>query len=1126
MQTKGGLVQQREADASEEEEGLLQHAWEKGGISGSMNVRLDVTKPRDDWRGASPASRTTACAMRLATALQDPTQLAALLSRMGSTAAAAQALDALMGESGAAGDDASLPVLEDDDEEDVDEEDDAVVREEDEEEDDDENDHRVMDAEEEDDVEALADALKLVASVTAELQARVLFVTTQKKHETAMLSGRTHGVPMVSAPQVTSDACMNCAKSFSAFHRSRHCHSCGHSFCPKCSSQRQVLPKCFGYGTDAVRVCEKCSQWFHEALDGFFVAMSPPSRSPVDPAPVAVAPSIARRHSVSPVVHAAHSVLTPTPSASSPLTRSDVVPSSEDDMDAAEAEAADKRHLAALSSSAPVNSGSKRAWFSGHLRAMHVGDRLPRKNTRTDSDLSATDSTTERSLSRRTSKVNELTSPNPGDSSPLLLPSNMRSLSSAYQPEHEDKLQDAAEKLTTESEDEREDADDDVFEMDPEESAAPVESQPEAESADQQTDTNNEKPLHRKKSRKSKFSRSASFDFTNLHTPSNAATMTPVSSSNDLASAGTIGSSEDSSEASQLTSTPPDTPSMTGDRNSLRGKKKCFDDSDIVDARAKASDNATADVTLPATVLRFAVYKIGAKESQSLRRTLGFVKTNPVVDRYTLELDCSQGVVRCKSVFMHRFWSFHCDAVQQLTDGSVVGMASLVISQGGGQASHSLELKFANDEERDEFRQAVDKCRSTNKLQAMRVGSPPREVSVSAVGSSGSPISMNARKSISPLAGDGTESCPRDGEQSNGIDTNVSSPTLSADGSPDCCDDALVDPQWSLPCVKVQWLAGESPIKDTNVPAVLLIGPGGDTFDSSVVWGRIAGMLVVTNYRVVFMPLETACGNFRKSALGSIAYIPLFNITTTHVLYPNGRRPRSSRTYYTGLPSILSITCKDVRMMRVQLTGPLTHAEEKTVMLQALVTKLADVAQRYKPYEKDREIGQPFTLACTTPTDSSANNSFTSNRGAPQSNTSESDKHSGLEDIIAPTIITSYGPHSNSRAHTDSIGAGSPVLHPSASSMKLEMSGSFAFSYSIECPSPELDGWRLFAEEREFKRQIAGDLTVQPFLKVRIVASSSSFDPSYSLCVYCSIISTRGAIFVNRIRPSCCFRHP
>lgn len=1103
MQTNGGLVQQQqEADASEEEE-LLRHVWEKGG---SMDVRLDVATPREDWRGVSPASRSAAYAMRLATALQDPTQLAALLSRMGSTASAAQALAALMGESGAAGDDISLPVLEDDDEEDVDEEDDAVVREEDEEED--ENDQRpLMEEEGEDDAEALTDALKLVTSVTAELQTRLLFVTIQKKHETAMLSGRSHGVPMVRAPLVNSDACMNCTKSFSAFHRSRHCHSCGYSFCPKCTSQRQVLPKCFGYGTDAVRVCEKCSQWFHEALDGFFSAMSPPSKSAVADLPEP-APSIARRHSVSPVVHAAHSVLTPTPSASSPLTRSDVVPSSEDDMDATEADAADKRHLAALSSSAPVNSGGKRAWFSGHLRAMHVGDRLPRKNTRTDSDLSAADSS-ERSLSRRTSKVNELTSPNPGDSSPLLLPNNVRNLSSAYQPEHEDKLQDATtEKLTTGSEDEREDADDDddVFEMDPEESAAPVESQPEeAEGADQPTDTNSEKPLHRKKSRKSKFSRSASFDFTNLHTPSHAATMTPVSSSNDLASAGAIGSTEDSSEASQLTSTPPDTPSMTGDRNSLRGKKKCFDDSDIVDARAKASDNATADVTLPATVLRFAVYKIGAKESQSLRRTLGFVKTNPVVDRYTLELDCSQGVVRCKSVFMHRFWSFHCDAVQQLTDGSAVGMASLVISQGGGQASHSLELKFANDEERDEFRQAVDKCRSTNKLQAMRVGSPPTEVSVSAVGSSGSPISMNARKSISPLAGDGTDSCPKD--DANGIDGNVPSPTLSADSRADC-DEALVDPHWSLPCVKVQWLAGESPIKDTNVPAVLLIGPGGDTFDSSVVWGRIAGMLVVTNYRVVFMPLEAACGNFRKSALGSIAYIPLFNITSAHVLYPNGRRPRSSRTYYTGLPSILSITCKDVRMMRVQLTGPLTQAEERTVMLQALVTKLADVAQRYKPYEKDREIGQPFTLTCTTPTDSSANNSFTSNRGTPQhlssSNTSETDKHSGLEDIIAPTIITSNGPHSNSRAHSDSIGAGSPVLHPSASSMKLEMSGSFAFSYSIECPSPELDGWRLFAEEREFKRQIAGDLTVQPFLKVRTaVASTLSFDPTNSsLCVF------------------------
>jgi len=47
-------------------------------------------------------------------------------------------------------------------------------------------------------------------------------------------------------------------------------HSCGHSFCQKCASARQILPQKFGFGLTPVRVCDMCSLWFVNLLNNIY----------------------------------------------------------------------------------------------------------------------------------------------------------------------------------------------------------------------------------------------------------------------------------------------------------------------------------------------------------------------------------------------------------------------------------------------------------------------------------------------------------------------------------------------------------------------------------------------------------------------------------------------------------------------------------------------------------------------------------------------------------------------------------------------------------------------------------------------------------------------------------------
>ncbi|POM80038.1 Myotubularin-like protein, partial [Phytophthora palmivora] len=708
-----------------------------------------------------------------------------------------------------------------------------------EEEEEDENDEKPLDEEE---LEAAATALQTATRIVEELRLKMLlkageqmerqqqdndellFATTGSvmppplvlRSENSPINNGGPGVPVPGARIRSNSACNGCGKSFNPFHRSKNCSACGFAYCPKCSSKNVVLPSCFGYRDESVRTCDLCARWFQKAMDRYFDAMEltneqeqdatvhrgslgeitieekPRSASCVSNN-VSMPPSrtnngvlsvITRRSSVSSSDH----VTGPDEEiADASVENDDQVTNS-----ASTTSTSRRRHRHSSMSSTPSPSMNKnKPWFSGHLRAMHVNDRLPRKK-----------------------------------------------------------------KSRGESE------------------GGDAENSPEFRSSNARRESND-----RRKTRRSKFSRSASFDLTNLHA---AASPDSSSGSPDLKRCYTFGPDEGRIIAADIAS------NGSGRSNSVRSLK-AFDDSDIVDERAQPDSAAVkmkSEARLSAAVLRFAVYEMGAKETVGIRRTFGFTKANPVLDRYTLELDCRQRIVRAKSVFMHRFWSFHCDSVQAFEFGSSEGMAHLIVLN-GGQGSQSIELKFANDDEREQFKQAMDSCRSTN-LDRMR-GFASR-----------SAMSLPVKPELSSYVPDNLRSpTPQEPTTTFSIDTTTSIESdlelTHATG-----DSSAIDYP-SLQSIHVPLLPGELVVKDTELQATMLIGPASETYEASLVWGRIRGKIALTNYRVIFTPFDRVAVQPRCGGQGGIAYIPLFAITHVQLLYPGGRRTKSGRSYSAGM---------------------------------------------------------------------------------------------------------------------------------------------------------------------------------------------------------------------------------
>lgn len=781
-----------------------------------------------------------------------------------------------------------------------------------------------------------------------------------------------------------------------------------------------------------MRVCELCCSWFQNALERYFDVMElskTPKELEVSETPKEQEPSITTRQS-STAIGERSSMLTP----SSPLIASGTNDEEEEE-EPPKLRRRQSRH--SISVVAPQKSASK-PWFSGHLRAMHVGDRLPRKKTKTDGDLASADDESGDQDTRRRQVARSF------DSSAVMSPSpEGEQLQNGNEEkgddgilnhkEEEEAVAESGKHQDGVSQEAEQTGEEDIFQMEPVLASVvkPAPTQDSAEVKEGEEDDNSLERRHRKKtSKKSKFSRSASFDFTNLNS------ISPSSSTTSLVTAG----NDDASDTSS---------SRSGKATEKTGlpRPKCFDDSDIVDSRARtdASDNSQKNnADLPATVLRFAVYKTGGNDSQSLRRTLGFGKANPVLDRYSLELDCSQGIVRVKSVFMHRFWSFHCDAVQHLTVGSSSRAARLVVHS-GLQGNQTHELQFANEEEREEFKRAVENCRSTS-LRGMRQASVGASV----------PSSPQLDPSILQES-----SSPDDG--TSAIDASVHGEISSISVT---AESAGADAGY-----KFQLFSGEAVVKGTEFPSTLLIGPVGDNNEVSHTWGRIRGLIAVTNFRVLFVPSEQGYVPFRTALQGAAPYIPLFAITYVQILYPGGRRSKSSRTYSTGLPSIVVLNCKDVRVMRVQLEGPPHVSDERSQILLSVISRMADESQRIRTVER----GSPdaMLLTSSSPPTHLSLGSTTNGNGSRDDATETSGSTEGKDDMASTR--TFIGP----------AAAPSPVLRPgSPLEATLELSGSFASSYSLEYASPDVNGWNLFADEREFKRQIGGDPTVQPFFKV------------------------------------------
>ncbi|GMF24585.1 unnamed protein product [Phytophthora fragariaefolia] len=861
------------------------------------------------------------------------------------------------------------------------------------------------------------------------------------------------GVPVPRARARYNSGCQGCGKSFNPFNRSKNCAACGHAFCPKCSSKNVVLPSSFGYRDESVRTCDLCAKWVQKTLDRYFDAVemakvpeqdSSVHRGSMGEIMIEEKPRASSAFSSSVVpTSVGDGVLAATSGPRSSVSSPDPIPTYPDEENAADGGENDEQHVTSISSTSTSRRRHRhgsisstpsplmiknKPWFSGHLRAMHVSDRLPRKKkARGNSECDTENNSPElRSYTARRSRLGSVASAPSKTSEERQHLIEDTSGNSRTCSESEGVLASVSKSASTERG-----------------RSSLIASDKPAESS-----KNNDSNRPRRKARRSKFSRSASFDLTNL----SVASPDSLSGSPGMKRCNTFGPDEARSIAVDVVS---NGSSHSGSMRSM----KAFDDSDIVDKRAKldsAEVKLKSEANLSAAVLRFAVYEMGAKENTGLRRTFGFAKANPVLDRYTLELDCRQRIVRAKSVFMHRFWSFHCDSVQSFVFGSSEGMARLIVFN-GGQGNQSLELKFADDDEREEFKQAMDSCRSTN-LDEMRGLASQSGMSLRARPEPpASPVPDNLRSPTSQepsttFSGDTSTSIESElGLVLDTIDSSIDSPVLQT--------------------IHVPLLPGEVVVKDTELLATLLIGPASETFETTLIWGRLRGKIAVTNYRVVFIPFDRVRVQPRHGGQGGIAYIPLFAITQAQLLYPGGRRTKSGRTYYAGMASsasIISISCKDIRVMRFQLDTHPSVSDDHTHKLRATIVKMVDASQRYIVVERG-------SISRTSSPGLAPLTSTTSGSDTPP----ERDADTGVGSWNESNMLA-YG-SSRTPAY-----AASPVLRPDRIlAIPREISGSFAFSYSIDNVSPDQNGWNVFVDEREFKRQIGGDPAVSPFLKVR-----------------------------------------
>lgn len=297
-------------------------------------------------------------------------------------------------------------------------------------------------------------------------------------------------------------------------------------------------------------------------------------------------------------------------------------------------------------------------------------------------------------------------------------------------------------------------------------------------------------------------------------------------------------------------------------------------------------------------VLHFAVSRISSKDS--IRRTLGFAKKSLVQDRFTLEVYRLQGIVQAKGVFRHRFWSFRCDAVEELRDSNI-GSECLEIVVAMGQGNEVFAFRFANTVQKQAFCNAV-----------------------------------NEWNYCSPSTNSSTMVSPAESYSKNG-NIKTPEPTYTVDSSAINLlrQVSSIEAGNSNSPIVIDLLPGEKEVNGTAWPATMILG---HINSDDEVWGRVRGVISITNYRLIFIPFDP--GYVSKSR--SLIYIPLFAVVSVQRESIN----RQTKTDKFGNAGGMVITCKDFRSMSIELDGYMSITEERTQALTLLITALSESVQR------------------------------------------------------------------------------------------------------------------------------------------------------------------------------------
>lgn len=455
---------------------------------------------------------------------------------------------------------------------------------------------------------------------------------------------------------------------------------------------------------------------------------------------------------------------------------------------------------------------------------------------------------------------------------------------------------------------------------------------------------------------------------------------------------------------------------------------RSYDDSFIVRGERKGGALVSGN-----SILRFAVFQIHSKPES--RRTLRFASKPFATSRCTLELDRDFGRISVRSVFIHRVWSFQCDDIQSIQDVEGKQMAAIVriiILDELFKSRRIIDFRFDQEQEREAFKYAVASYCAAKSVKLLTRTSENSKA-------------LNAKSTLDDS--DKHSSFSSVEVRERGISSQLRSMRRNN-----------------------HWIAGEFDAARAEV--LLLTGPIGEMNDVSQLWGRVAGTVYITNYRVLFIPSERSYVPVHRSCDGAAAYVPFFDIVSVNVITTNSSRVKPFRSTSNGMaqlagtmPSdmyvihqsstVLCISCKDVRVMQLVVVAPIDAVEETTRKLLKLIQARTDSSQRYQTI--------PRALAIATRERLKVEAFCRRNK-----------------DCI--TTVSNVDPDTACN-NTMSEAVGS--LDFESSGEHLQISGAFAFSYAARRLPWEKNGWDLFREEAEYKRQFGDQKDALPFLKVR-----------------------------------------